>query len=743
MAAPPGQPHANGMVRWTRFVVSHRRAVLALWFVLFLLGAWGTANVGKLLTNRFSVPGSDAERGLNLLRARFHERGDGAFTLVVKASTGTQAPLAAAESAAQRAARRIPGGKAGPPRTAAPGLAYVQITTPFQAADAKSYTPAMRKAIGVVPGVRTYLTGYPALNHDLQPLYNRDLSQGEEIAVPIAILVLLFMFGALGAIAVPFMFAFATLPTTLGLVWVAAHLGNMAQYVTNIVTLIGFAIAIDYSMLVVFRYREQLSAAQDPAEALETTMATAGRATLFSGLTVAIGLALLLLMPLPFMRSMGAGAVLIPLVSIAASATLLPAFLSVLGTRVNRFRVVPRRVLERRASGAPGLWWRLARSIMRRPVAYLLGTAAVLLALAIPALQLHLTGGDNRSTPRGTQASDGLYLLESTIGPGALAPHQIVVDTGAPGGATARATVAAELRLVRELRSDARIEPATIQAPALLSSAVSHQADLLDASAQALQIRASGRTDAGTFQATDLVRDIRHRYIPAARFPRSARVVLTGAPAFGVDFTKKAYGAFPWLVGAVLVITYLVLLRAFRSVVLPLKAVLLNLLSVSASYGVLVLAFQHGAGKVVGFHSSPQIEAWIPIFLFATIFGISMDYKVFLLSRMREEWDRHRGNERAVAYGLEHTGRIVTAAAVIMIAAFSGFMAGRFVGLQEFGLGLSAAIFLDATVVRALLVPAAMKLLGRRNWVLPERVRRAMRLRAPQPEPRPEPQAAR
>ena len=330
----------NAMVRWTRRVVAHRRAILAAWFVLLILGGWATSDLGRLLTNRFSVPGSDSEKALTILRSRFHERGDGAFTLVVRSNGPTVAP-AQAEAAAQRAATRIPQGKAGPPRLAAANVAYVQITTPLQAADAKNYTDRMRGAIGSVPGARTYLTGFPALGHDLQPVYSRDLGKGEAIAVPIALIVLLFMFGTLGAVIVPFAFALATLPTTLGLVWVVAHLGNMAEYVTNIVTLIGLAIAIDYSMLVVFRYREQLSAGEAPREALETTMATAGRATLFSGLTVAIGLALLLLMPLPFMRSMGAGAVLIPLVSIAASATFLPALLSVLGTGVNRFRVVP------------------------------------------------------------------------------------------------------------------------------------------------------------------------------------------------------------------------------------------------------------------------------------------------------------------------------------------------------------------------------------------------------------------
>jgi RND superfamily putative drug exporter len=726
-------------VSWTRAVVRHRRVVLLTWVVLLLLGGYATSNLGKLLTNRFSVPGSDSERGLSVLRERFHERGDGAFTLVVR-SPSQRPPLVAAQAAAERAAAHIPGGHAGPARVAGPGLAYVQITTPLEAADAKNHTEAMRAGIGHVAGVQTYLTGFPALSHDLQPLYSKDLGKGEMIAIPIALIVLLFMFGTLGAAIVPFAFVFVTLPTTLGLVWVVAHLGNMAEYVTNIVTLIGLAIAIDYSMLVVFRFREQLNAGEEPKEALETTMATAGRATFFSGLTVAIGLALLLLMPLPFMRSMGAGAVLIPLVSIAASATFLPALLSVLGTRVNRLRVVPRSLLERRAAGGSGVWARLAHSIMRRPWPYLLGSTALMLALALPALQLHLTGGDNRNTPHGTQASEGLYLLEATIGPGALAPHQVVVKSAAPGGATSPATVAAEQRLVALLRSDPRIVAASIQAPSLGPAAAVRQAQLLDSAQQTLQIRASGRTDAGTFEAKKLVQAIRSDYIPAAHFPRSDTVYLTGAPAFGVDFVEKAYNAFPWLVAAVLVITYLVLLRAFRSLLLPLKAVLLNLLSVSAAYGVLVLVFQHGIGSHIGLSSTPQIEAWIPIFLFATTFGISMDYEVFLLSRVREEWDLTHDNERAVAYGLEHTGRIITAAAVIMIAAFSGFETGRFVGLQEFGIGLTAAILLDATIVRALLVPSAMKLLGDWNWYLPEGVRRAMRLprvssRAPEADP--------
>ncbi|HZQ02976.1 MAG TPA: MMPL family transporter, partial [Gaiellaceae bacterium] len=226
----------------------------------------------------------------------------------------------------------------------------------------------------------------------------------------------------------------------------------------------------------------------------------------------------------------------------------------------------------------------------------------------------------------------------------------------------------------------------------------------------------------------DLVHRLRDRYVPAAGFEGSTTVLVTGAPAFGVDFIDTAYAAFPWLVLAVLVLSYLLLLRAFRSVVLPLKAVIMNVLSVAATYGVLVLVFQHGVHSVLGLQPSSQIEAWIPIFLFAMLFGLSMDYEVFLVTRMREAWDENGDNVTAVAHGLERTGRIITAAAVVMCAAFSGFIAGRIVGLQEFGFGLAVAVFVDATIVRSLLVPSAMAILGRWNWWLPAGLARVVRV---------------
>ena len=718
------------VARWTDFVVAHRGRVLAVWLVMFVLGGLGAANLGGLLSNRFSVPGSESERGLELLEDRMGVRSDGAFTLVAE-GVDSEAERAAVEAAAARAAAEVEAGKANPPQDARDGVVYLQISTPLENQDASQATPEMRAAIGDVEGVETYLSGYPAINHDTQDIFNEDLARGESFAVPVALLVMVFMFGTLGGIAVPVAFAAMTIPVTLGLVWVFAHVMEMAIYVTNIVALIGLAIAVDYSMLVVFRYREELAHTADPHEALRTTMATAGRATLFSGAVVAVGLALLVLMPLPFMRSMGVGGLLVPLVSIAASATLLPALLSVMGRGVNRLRVIPRRVLERRAAkNVTGFWHGLATSIMRRPVLWFCAAGGLMIVLALPALGLALTSGDNRGIPLTTESTRGMHVLQTTLGPGALAPHQVVVDTHRAGGASDPAVVAAQERLVAELQPDREIIPRTTLAPSMVAPAQARQANLVDADGRVLQIRAAGRHDAGEQPAMDLVERIREDYVPAARFPHGTTVLVSGGPAFGVDFLDRAYGAFPWLVLAVLVLAYLLLLRAFRSVVLPAKAVVMNLLSVSAAYGVLVLAFQHGWGEPFGLQQTPQIEGWIPIFLFAVLFGLSMDYEVFLLSRIREEWELRHDNEHAIAYGLEHTGRIITAAAIIMIAAFGGFLAGSFVGLQEFGLGLCAAILLDATIVRAILVPATMKLLGQWNWYLPERVRRALRLRA-------------
>jgi RND superfamily putative drug exporter len=310
-------------------------------------------------------------------------------------------------------------------------------------------------------------------------------------------------------------------------------------------------------------------------------------------------------------------------------------------------------------------------------------------------------------------------VLEAALGPGAIAPAQVLVDTGKAGGVRDPAAASAIRRLVTEVQRDREVAAAYYLGAGRF----------VDATARYAQVIVATRHEYGSQEAKSFVHRLRDHLIPGAGFPAGVQVQAGGAPPQGVDFLKRAYSVFPWLVLAVLALTYVLLMRAFRSLLLPLKAVILNLLSVGASYGALVVLFRFGVGSdVLGLYQFPQIEGWIPVFLFAMLFGLSMDYEVFLVSRMREAWDETHDNARAVAIGLERTGRIVTAAAVIMVAAFSGFMAGSIVGLQEFGAGLAVAIFLDATVVRALLVPSLMAIMGRYNWWLPAGVARLVRV---------------
>ena len=362
----------------------------------------------------------------------------------------------------------------------------------------------------------------------------------------------------------------------------------------------------------------------------------------------------------------------------------------------------------------------MARSIMRRKWRYVLATAALLLALAVPVAWLQLTPGATAGIPQSPQSVRGLNVLKTALGPGAIAPAQVLVDTGRSGGVSDPAVQVAIGRLVARVRGDPEAA-ATYYLPG---------GRFVDRTGRYAQVIVATRHEYGSEEAQAFVDRLRHALIPAAAFPAGAVVLAGGASPQGVDFLHVAYGAFPWLVAAVLLLTYLLLMRAFRSLVLPLKAVVLNLLSVAAAYGALVVVFRFGLGNdLLGLYQFPQIEGWIPIFLFAMLFGLSMDYEVFLVSRMREEWDESHDNERAVALGLERTGRIITAAAVIMVAAFCGFMAGSIVGLQEFGAGLAVAILLDATIVRAMMVPALMAVRGRYNWWLPAGVARIVRVR--------------
>ncbi len=695
--------------------------MLGTWIVILLAGGFASSKLSPLLSNTFAVPGTDSDRVRAALEQHFGDRPDGSFTAVFQlAGPSTPAEIARLQQVVDRAATTVPSGKPTRLLTAGGNVVFGDIVSTLNVAQAKGHSENLLHTLGTPPGVaHTYLTGAGPIQHDLDPIFNQDLKKGEGIAIPIALLILVAVFGISFAVTIPFLFAGCTIMGSLGILYGIAHLTVTPTYTTNLIQLIGLGIAVDYSLLIVYRFREELARGLEKDEAVLRTMQTAGRAVIFSGVAVALGLALLVALPLPFMRMMGVAGFLIPCVSILAAVTLQPVLLSYYGRRgTARKRILP---------GEPtdpehGFWARLARWIMAKPYAFLAGGAALLIAAAVPAFYLTVTPGSTFGIPRSPQAIRGFDVLRHAVGPGAVAPAQVLVHTSS-GSVLAPGVQSAIHRLVAAAQKD----------PEVAAVYEGTTGRYVDAGKTYEQVILAGRHDYGYPQEQAFVKRLRHTLIPAAGFPPGAEVLVGGAPGQGVDFLHQAFTYFPPLIGAVLVLTYLLLLRAFRSLILPLKAIVLNLLSVGAAYGMLVVVFKWGVGHTLfGLYTFGQVEGWIPIFLFAMLFGLSMDYEVFLVTRMRETWDGGADNVTSVAHGLERTGRIITAAAIIMCAAFSGFIAGRIVGLQEFGLGLAVAIFVDATIVRSLLVPSLMAIFGRWNWWLPPRLARVVRV-APSP----------
>ncbi len=701
----------------TRFVLRHRWSVLGAWIIVFGVCGLASTQLADLLTNRFTLPGTDTHRAELILEEHFDQRTTGAFTIVAEGDGNADALVPQVRAAAERAAAELPTGRVVAVSPVTEDVVVAQIVSNLEPADSKGRTDEMREAVGVIPGAEVYVTGQAAIEHDLDPVFAEDLAKGELIAVPIALLILIFTFGTL-TFLLPFAFTIVTIPTTLGIIWVFANFMELTTYLTNLVTLIGLGIAIDYSLLIVYRYREELRRGSSRDEALVTTMLTAGRAVVFSGTAVGLGLALLLFMPLPFIRGFGVGGLFIPAVSVLAAVTFLPAVLSLVGKPLDRVRLLPKRWLEHRSDHEHGFWAALANFIMRYPKTVAGTTSAALILLTLPVLALELGPGSNEGIPRELEAMQGFDVLSDAVGAGATAPSAIVVDTGSAGGVRDPVIAPALANLARLLEAD----------PEVAAVQFDRTAQHVDSTGRYLNVGVIGERDYGDPASLEFVDRLRGEIIPAAGFPLTAVAYAGGGPPGGKDFIDLTYSWFPWLVLAVLVATFFLLMRAFRSIVLPLKAIILNLLSIGAAYGLLVIVFKWGAGEWIGLIVFDQIEAWVPVMLFAMLFGLSMDYEVFLVSRMREEWDKGATNEEAVVLGLTKTGRLVTAAGLIMFAAFMGLIAGSIVGLQQFGFGLAAAILIDVTIVRALLVPSAMKLFGKWNWWLPEGLARVVRV---------------
>ncbi|WP_084127815.1 MMPL family transporter [Demequina sp. NBRC 110055] len=521
-------------------------------------------------------------------------------------------------------------------------------------------------------------------------LAEEGLVRGEAIGIAVALVILVGVFGALLAAGIPLVVAIAAIVMAVGATAVVGQAFELSFFVVNMITMMGLALGIDYSLVMVQRFREELASGRSVLDAVTVAGGTANRAVLFSGITVVISLLGLLLVPSTIMRSLGAGAILVAVMAVAASLTLLPAILRLLGQRVNAGRLP-----ARHPDAEPRAWRAIARTVSARPGAWAMGGLVILGLLAAPATQMRMAFPGLDALPEDNSLRVAAETLAEDYGLG-----QGATVIAVEGGASARVAV-------EEIASRVSADPAFADA------AVTYVGD--DAIVTSTEL-----LDAADPEADAAIARLRDDVVPAALEGTEATAYVGGDQAEAVDFTGIIRDATPWVLLTVLGASFVLLLVAFRSVVVPTMAIALNLLSTAAAFGMLVAVFQWGwGGTLLGFPQVDGIAPWIPLFLFAVLFGLSMDYHVFLLSRIKERHDAGAPTREAVAYGLSRTGSLITGAALIMVAVFAGFALGDLAEFSQMGFGLAAAVILDATVVRSILVPALMTLLGRRNWYLP------------------------
>jgi putative drug exporter of the RND superfamily len=549
------------------------------------------------------------------------------------------------------------------------------------------------------PGYEAAVTGDETISADFDTLSQEDLRKGELFfGAPAALVILVLVFGAVVAGLIPLLLAIVAIIVALALTTLAGQVFELSVFVVNMLTGMGLALGIDYSLFILSRYREERVAGEDKHEAIGIAGATASRAVLFSGIAFVLAMIGMTLVPDTILRSLAVGAILVGIVSVAAALTLMPAILSLLGDRVNRLRVP---IVGRTSAGESRFWSTIVRRVMRRPVVSLVVAVGLLLAAASPVFALK-TGQQGVSTMPDRFESKRGYLLLNQEFPGQTAyPVQIVVQ----GDASSPAVRQGVARLRSELATREIFGQPIVNAD--------RAGDLT-----VLVVPIAG--DADSEAATSAVEDLRSDLIPTAFQGVDANVLVGGHTAETVDYERLTSHWLPLVFVFVLGLSFILLTIAFRSLVVPATAILMNLLSVGAAYGLLVLVFLKGYGnEIFGFQQVDSVAAWVPLFLFSVLFGLSMDYQVFLLSRIRERFSATGDNRGAVSFGVGSTARLITGAALIIIAVFSGFARGDLVMFQQMGFGVAVALLIDATVIRSAIVPASMALLGRWNWYLP------------------------
>jgi putative drug exporter of the RND superfamily len=588
-------------------------------------------------------------------------------------------------------------------RTVDGRMALIQVTTTLaEDDDLEPGAPVLAtvEEANANSALRVTTIGSLSVTRLFGEMADETFQKGELIGIATALVIMLLVFGAVVAAVIPILVAVVAIFTAVAIIATITQIWELNEFTVIVTTMVGLAVGIDYSLFIVQRFREERDRGFEKLDAIAITGATASRTVLFSGIAVAIALSGMLIMPDILFKSFGVGTMIVVVTAVAAALTLLPALLGLLGDRVN-WLTLPIVGKRRPPESSGGFWGSITDVVTAHPAVSVVVTAVFLLALTAPVLTMNLGSGGISMLPDDTDERHAFDVVITHFSDGIITADVVVL---APDVSTAEVQRGVE-QLTASINSDDFFGTTT--------SMVSPRGDLLD-------LRFSVAGDISGPESNAAIRRLRDDYIPAAFVGVDAEVLVGGGTAEVIDSVEIVKQYVPLIMAAVLAASFLLLLVAFRSIVVPLKAVVMNLLSVGAAYGMIVLVFQKGVGSALfGFQEVPVIESWIPLFLFAILFGLSMDYHVFLLSRIKERYDETGDNSGSVVYGLHSTASIITGAALIMVAVFGGFALGPLSMFQQMGFGLAVAVILDATIVRMVLVPASMELLGDRNWYFP------------------------
>ena len=706
--------------------------MLSAWLAAAVVGLFALPQVSSILrAGGFSADGIEAEQALSRYERAFGDVGAPIQIVFHDDTLRANDPAFVAQAMAALAPlSNVPEVTAvipfwDQPSQIAPSgrTAYAMVTVDIEAEFAHQIVPVLRENLGPTD-LDVHVAGAAVFYADIQALSEADLQRSEAIGLPFALITLLLVFGSIPAAGIPVLAGGASVVVGLAAIWGVGQFTSFSIFALNVVTLVGLGLGADYSLFLVSRFREELAAGRATAEAVERTVATAGRAVVFSGLAVLTGLSSLMIFEFMMLRSIGIGGAIVVLIAMAAAITFVPAMLAVLGPRVNAWRVWRPRLGPRNG------WARLAHAVMRRPVPVFLVVTTFLVVLGLPFLHVRISAPDASVLTTDAPSRRAFDLLRTEFGEGHVAPLFLVGVF--PEGPLSAEAIAAQHRLGRVLKDDPRV--ARVRGVASVDDRITlSQYQLLYRDAPAIgdpYVRAIAGTLARGDTSVLIVEPSFPAISPevgelvaAIREYRDAQgldVLVGGGGAGLTDFVDRLYTDFPKAVAIILGVTFVVLAILFRSIVLPFKAVLLNMLSLLASFGALVLVFQDGwLSNVLRFEPLGFIEATLPIILFALLFGLSMDYEVFLLSRVKEAYDEGHSNTDSVAIGLERSGSVITSAALVVIVVCLAFVTADIVLIKAVGLGAAIAVFVDAAIVRSLLVPATMRLLGGWNWWAP------------------------